>query len=451
MAWNEPGKDQDPWGGGNKKSDGPPDLDQIWQRLRSRLSKSGKSGGNGNGGNGSSGGIPGPSPKLLLLIIPVIAVIWLLTGFFVIQPGGQGVVLRFGNYTQTVTPGWHWYWPSPVGDVISVDTQRVRSASTRGIVLTKDESLAELQVSLQYRVDKPMNYLFQLTNPDRTVEQVLKSAVREVVGTSRLNQVIQEGVSPDALSDETLQNVDLKKGSDELPTGNPLANLPDDVLKAVREQQKSYPEINARSRALLPQNVSSIVQTTLNHYQAGVHIIAVNVSYAQPPEAVQSAFEEAIKAREAKERKKNIARAYAREILARVKGQKASILAQAKAYKAKKVADANGDTSRFSQLAKQYAQAPQITHQRLYLETMGEVLGAARLVLTEDGKGGPLMYLPLPGMQGQAAAGTAKTTSGQDDSNASGSTDASNPPAPSATDADGNTSSSNLRSRGRNP
>src|SRR5699024_2721058 len=145
MAWNEPGKDQDPWGRGNNNGDGPPDLDQIWQRLRSRLSKGGKGGGNGN--SGGSGGFSGPGPKLLLLAIPVIAVIWLLTGFFVIQPGSQGVLLRFGSYQHTVASGWHWYWPTPIGSVISVDTQNIRSGSTRGIVLTKDESLAEIEVS----------------------------------------------------------------------------------------------------------------------------------------------------------------------------------------------------------------------------------------------------------------------------------------------------------------
>src|SRR5699024_10177056 len=145
----------------------------------------------------------------------VIVVIWLLTGFYVVQPGEQGVLLRFGKYTQTVQSGWHWYWPTPIGHVISVDTQNVRSASTRGIVLTKDESLAEIEVSLQYRIDDAMHYLFQLTNPDRTVREVLKSAVREMVGTSRLNQVIQEGVQPEDLETEGLENVDLKESSDE--------------------------------------------------------------------------------------------------------------------------------------------------------------------------------------------------------------------------------------------
>src|SRR5699024_7785683 len=124
MAWNEPGKGQDPWGGGNNNNGGgPPDLDQIWQRLRARLSKSGN--GKRGGGNGGGGG-PSLNPLLILWLIPVIVVIWLLTGFYVVQPGEQGVLLRFGKYTQTVQSGWHWYWSTPIGNVISVDTHNVR-------------------------------------------------------------------------------------------------------------------------------------------------------------------------------------------------------------------------------------------------------------------------------------------------------------------------------------
>lgn len=443
MAWNEPGKDQDPWGG-NNKGGGPPDLDQVWQRLKARLTK--KSG--GNGGGGSTGGGPGPNPALLLWLIPIVVVIWLLTGFYVIQPGAQGVLLRFGNYTHTVSPGWHWYWPSPIGRIISVDTQRVRSAKTRGIMLTEDESLAEVEVSLQYRVNKPMHYLFQLTNPDLTVEQVLKSAVREVVNTSRLNQVIQEGVSPDELADKALRNVDLKKSDSVEPNANPLRTIPDKLLPAIHKQQRAYPEIKQRSRALLPDNISKIAQTTLNHYQAGIHIIAVNVQYAQPPEPVQSAFEEAIKAREAKTRKKNIARAYAREILARAKGQKANIIAQAKAYKSRKVAQAKGAASRFTQLVEEYEQAPQVTRRRLYLETMGQVLGTAKLILANEGKNGPVMYLPLPS---QAQRSSKASDQQESDTQNSSAQQQSNSDARSASQSERERNTNSLRSRGRNP
>lgn len=448
MAWNEPGKGQDPWGGGGRKNgDGPPDLDQIWRRFRARLSKGG---GNGSGSGGNTGGGSGPSPALLLWLIPVVAVIWLLTGFFVIQPGGQGVVLRFGNYMHTVTPGWHWYWPSPIGRVMSVDTQQVRSASTRSVILTKDESLAEIEVSVQYRIDNPMNYLFVLTNPDRTVEQVLKSAVREVVNTSGLDQVIQEGVEPEELDSDALRNVDLKKSKDKAPIANPLATIPKKLMPAIKKQQAAYPEIKDRSRALLPNNVSKIVQTTLDHYKAGVHVIAVNVSYAQPPEPVQSAFEEAIKAREAKERKKNLARAYARQILARTKGQKAQILAESKAYKSRKVAQATGDVARFTKLAQEFELAPDVTRRRLYLETMGQVLDNARLILTEQGKNGPVIYLPLPGMAANTNKSTGKPKAGQ--TTDSGQADA-NQDSTSASGAlaqpDSSGRSDNLRSRSR--
>jgi len=278
---------------------------------------------------------------------------------------------------------------------------------------------------------------------------VLKGAVREVIGTSRLNQVIQEGVRPEALTDEAVENVDLKKSESDMPKTDPMKNLPKDLVEAVRSQQASYPVITDRSRALLPVNVNNIVQTTLDHYEAGIHVIAVNVQYAQPPEPVQSAFEEAIKAREEKERKQNIARAYAREILARTSGQTASILAQAKAYKASKIAEAQGDTARFTQLAEQYEKAPEVTHRRLYLETMGEVLGASRLVLTEKGKGGPMMYLPLPGMQDGARNNPARQNTEQGENGFSPMTD-NDSTSSTAPDSGSSSSSNNLRSRGRN-
>ncbi len=397
MAWNEPGKGQDPWGGGNKNKggSGPPDLEQIWRRFRARFSQGG---GGGNSGGQGGGGMSGPSPKLLLGLIPLALVIWLLTGFHVVQPGEKAVILQFGRYTETVGSGWHWHLPYPIERVISVDTQRIRSASTRGIMLTKDENLVEVEVALQYRVNEAMNYLFELSNPDLTVEQALRSSVREVVGTSRLNQVIQEGVQPDALSEEALENVDLKEDSGVPPESDPMQTIDDELVEAIKRQQEGYPDIEERSRAQLPENISSILQSTLNEYDVGVSVLAVNVQYAQPPEPVQSAFEEAIKAREAEERKKNIARAYAREILARAEGQEASILLQARGYRASKVARAEGEASRFSLLLAQYEDAPQVTRQRLYLETMGEVLAGSNLVLAEEGDGGPLLYLPLQEM-----------------------------------------------------
>jgi len=451
MAWNEPGKGQDPWGGGNKNSGGPPDLDQIWRKLRARFS--GNKGGNGSG-NGNSGGAGGPSPAVFLFIIPIALVVWLATGLYVVQPGEKGVVLRFGDYAATQDPGWHWHFPYPIDRVYKVDTQQVRRVGNRAVMLTKDENIVEVEVAVQYRISDANNYLFQLREPDQTVEQVLRSAVREVVGTSRMNQVIQEGVQVDELEDRALENVDLKENSGLPQEKDALKDVDDKLVEEIKQRQENYPEITDRSRALLPENVRKIIQTTLSSYKAGVNIVAVNVQYSQPPEQVQSAFEEAIKAREEEERKKNIARAYARDIVARAQGEQARIMLDARGYKAQKIARAKGDASRFTELLTQYEKAPDVTRERLYLEGMTEVLGNANLILAEQGGGGPLMYLPLEKMLDDARRNKdAEAAANKGADSASGGDDM-NTPTSSDTNANGGRSSSNasdrLRSRDRN-
>lgn len=404
MAWNEPGKGKDPWGKGNGKGDAPPDLDEVWRRLRDRF------GGRGRGGGGGSGGAEGPDPRLFLFAIPVIAVIWLLTGFYVVQPGEQGVVLRFGGYHETTQPGWHWQVPYPVDRVTRVDIQQVRSASNSAVMLTRDENIVDVRVAVQYRVDSAHNYLFNLRSPDETVEQVLKSAVREIVGTSRMNQVIQEGVRVEELAGEELANVDLKETGEERQTGDPLKSINEELVKEIKAQQEAYPEIADRSRALLPENIRRILQFTLDEYASGMRVTAVNVQYSQPPEPVQGAFEEAIKAREEEERKKNIARAYAREIVEQAQGEAAAVVLQARGYRERKIARARGESERFSQLLDEYRRAPEVTRKRLYLETMNEVLSGTGVVLFDQDKGSPLFYLPLQELTG----GKAGVSSGKD-------------------------------------
>ncbi|ERJ18983.1 HflK protein [Salinisphaera shabanensis T35B1] len=455
MAWNEPGKGQDPWGGGNKNNgSGPPDLDQIWRKFRARMS--GNKGGSGGPESGGSGGAGGPSPAILLFIIPIALVIWLATGLYVVQPGEKGVVLRFGDYTQTQGPGWHWRIPYPVDRVYKVDTQQVRRAKNRAVMLTKDENIVEVEVAVQYRISDAMNYLFQLREPDATVEQVLRSAVREIVGTSRMNQVIQEGVQVEELEDRALQNVDLKEGSGQPAEKDALQGVDDKLVDEIKAQQESYPEITDRSRAALPENVRKIVQSTLSSYDAGVDVVAINVQYSQPPEQVQGAFEEAIKAREEEERKKNIARAYARDIVARAQGEKARIMLDARGYREQKTARAKGEAQRFTDLLAQYEKAPDVTRERLYLETMGDVLSNANLILAEQGGNGPMMYLPLEKMlndsrrnkQVENAANDGMNGSqGSDSGNSAGTADSgSNDNRPSSTSR----SSDSLRSRDRN-
>ncbi len=261
-------------------------------------------------------------------------------------------------------------------------------------MLTKDENIVDVEISVQYRISDAMNYLFQLQDPENTVQQVLRSAVREIVGTSDMNQVIQEGVQVNQLDDKALANVDLKENSGQPKKKNGLKDIDQKLVGQIKQKQNEYPQITDRSRAKLPDNVRRIMQYTLNKYNAGIQILAVNVQYAQPPEQVQGAFQEAIKAREEEERAKNIARAYARDIVARAQGDKAQMIAQAKAYKQRKINRAEGQAARFSDLLAQYEKAPEVTRERLYLETMGDVLSASHLILN-DGTSGSMTYLPL--------------------------------------------------------
>lgn len=395
MAWNEPGKGQDPWGGGNNRpgknsGDGPPDLDQIWRRLRERFA--GKKGGNGSSGGGSGRGAP--SGGFFLILIPVVVAVWLLTGFYKVNPGEQGVLLRLGQYQETVEPGLHWHLPYPVASVLKVDTQQVRGASNRAVMLTKDENIVDVEVSVQYRISNAMNYLFRLQDPENTVAQVLRSAVREIVGTSDMNQVIQEGVQVGQLENGALKNVDLKENTGKPKNKDGLKDIDKKLVGQIKKKQDEYPQITDRSRAKLPDNIRRIMQYTLDNYDAGVKILTVNVQYAQPPEPVQGAFQEAIKAREEEERSKNIARAYARDIVARAQGEKAKRLAEARGYEKRKVDRAEGQSTRFSDLLAQYRKAPDVTRQRLYLETMSDVLSASHLILN-DGDSNAMMYLPL--------------------------------------------------------
>lgn len=407
MAWNEPGKGKDPWGNGGGKDAGPPDLDEVWRRLRGRF------GGDRPGGPGGSGGANGPDARLFLLAIPVIALIWLLTGFYVVQPGEQGVVLRFGGYHVTTEPGWHWRVPYPVDQVIKVDIQQVRSASNDAVMLTRDENIVDVRVAVQYRVDNAHNYLFNLRDPDETVSQVLRSAVREIVGTSRMNQVIQEGVSPQELEDRALEGVDLKDQPEEERKLDTMGSVREELVREIQAQQQAYPEITDRSRAVLPENIRKILQYTLDDYQSGMRITAVNVQYSQPPEPVQGAFEEAIKAREEEERKKNLARAYAREIVEQAQGQAAAMILEAQGYRQRKISRATGEGERFTQLLAEYRRAPAVTRKRLYLETMNDVLRQTGVVLFDQEEGSPLFYLPLQELTGgKARASSGQTSSG---------------------------------------
>ncbi len=345
MAWNEPGGDkQDPWGGGGGGQQ-PPDLDEVVRKLQARF--------NGLFGGRKGGGGPrtGKSGGLGFIGLIVVAV-WLASGFYIVGPAERGVVTRFGAYVSPpVLPGPHWHLPYPMEQVEKVDVDQVRPASIKALMLTKDENIVSVDLAVQYRVKDPAAYLFNGRDPDLTLSQAAESAVREVVGKSQMDYVLTEGRA----------------------------------------------EVGASTQQLL--------QEALDEYGTGLEVTSVNLQDVQPPEQVQSAFEDAIRAREDEQRLKNEAEAYSNDVVPKARGAAARKIEEATAYKQSVMARAQGDASRFDALLTEYQKAPRVTRERLYLDTMQSVLSNSSKVLLDAPKGNSLMYLPIDRMlEGDKAA-----------------------------------------------
>ena len=368
MAWNEPGNNgQDPWGrrGPNQ---GPPDLDEMLRKLRERFS------GKGPGGSGGGGGGGKLIKGLLPLAVAGVVAIWLLSGFYVVDEQQRGVVLQFGQYVATTDPGLRWHVPTPIQSVERVNVTSVNALTERASMLTQDENIVDVSLQVQYRVRSAEEYLFNVRDPVRTLKEATKSAIREVVGKSDM----------------------------------------DFILTAGREA------VAARTKELL--------QETIDSYDAGLLVTEVNLEEATAPQAVQGAFADAIKAREDQERLINEAQAYANDILPRARGTAARDVERAQGYRESVVAEAQGETARFRALLTEYRQAPEITRDRLYLDTMNDVLGSTSKIMIDSKAGNSLMYLPLDQMMQSMGAVESRRQSdrnsdaGNDSSNSSGST-----------------------------
>lgn len=370
MSWNEPGRgNRDPWGGGGSGNQGPPDLDEVIKKLRGKLG--GVLGGKGGGGDGSdSGGGGGGGASIsgtgIALIVGVILLIWLASGIYIVDEGNRGLELRFGKYHRTTMPGPHWHPPYPIGTVERVNVEDVKVAEVgyqsatgdrrqkiprEALMLTQDENIIDVQLAVQYRIRDPMLYQFNFRDPDRTLHQVTESALREVVGQRRMDFVLTEG------------------------------------------------------RTEVAEEVNRLLTETMDRYETGLQIITVDVQDVQPPEPVQDAFEDAIMAREDEQRVINQANAYRNELVARARGEAARIREDAMGYRFRVVADAEGESSRFTQLVQEYQRAPDVTRQRLYLDTMSEILGRSGKVLIDPTAGDPLLYLPLDKLREGRQAG----------------------------------------------
>jgi len=351
MSWNEPGgdKNKDPWSG-RKDENGPPDLDEVIRSFQEKL------GGIFGGGKSDGGDSGGGSLKSLGYLAIGALVLWCLSGFYIVDEGTKGVEMRFGRYVATTEPGLNWHFPIPIEEVEIIDVQNVqvvevgyRSGGRQGtgsvpreaLMLTKDENIVDVRLAVQYQVKDAKDYLFNVSNPTATLKQVTESVERGVIGHNTMDFILTEG------------------------------------------------------RSEIVAEIQTEIQIVMDAYKSGVLITSVNLQDAQPPEQVQGAFEDAIKAREDKQRLINESEAYSNEVIPVARGAASRKTQEAEAYKERVIARATGEVSRFSQLLKEYKRAPVVTRQRIYLESMEQVLSNTSTVMVDVKGGNNLLYLPL--------------------------------------------------------
>ena len=329
MAWGDgQNNDQNPWRG----SDQPPDLDAVLRKLKNFF-----------GIGGSGGGTAGKRGPVLLIVLGLL-VVWFLWGIYQVDQRERAVVLRFGIYYETLGPGLHWR-PPIIDSLDIINVTELRTHSKLSSMLTRDENIVEVNLSVQYVVSSLKDYLLEIVNPDRTLIEASESALRHVVGSSSMDDVLVD------------------------------------------------------RRAEIQAEVQQRLQLYLHSYKSGLRVVKVNIQEAYPPQAVRESFDDAIKAREDKNRLRNEAEAYANSILPQARGESKRLLAEAKGYKEQVIANARGEAARFVSLHTAYRKAPEVMRQRLYIEAVQDVLNNSTKVLVDlKGGEGNLLYLPLDRM-----------------------------------------------------
>jgi len=370
MAWNEPGsgKQRDPWkdsGGGGPS----PDFDALLKRIGGFFNRLFSGGG---------------GPGIAIVAIALVWVVW--DSSAIIKANESGVVLRFGQYARTMAPGFNLKWPRPIEAVLKVDAKNVRATSDQVRMLTKDENIVLVDFNVQYTVADPQQFLFSVRDPDETVKQAAESAVREVIGSSGLSSI---------MPDQQQTQVETTKDAGDAASATPPATAPD----------AAPPPPNPSAE--LAGAAQKVLQATLNRYDTGLLVQQLNFQNVRPPQEVKEAFDDAISAREDRQRRSNEADAYAKSVIPNARGDAARILAEAEGYKAERVATADGDAQRFSLIESEYKAAPEVTRKRLYIETMQKVLAESTKVIDLSG-GKNLLYLPIdagkPGSTVEAVA-----------------------------------------------
>ena len=360
----------------NKRpNDGPPDLDQLWrdfnQRLGNLFGNRKNGGGNGNGGNGGNAGGPGFKPDMrgagigAGVIAVIVAFLWLVSGFFIVQEGQTGVVLTFGKYSHMTPAGFNWRWPTPIQshEIVNVSQVRTVEVGYRGnvknkqlqesLMLTEDENIIDIQFAVQYTLKNASDWVFNNREQGEMVKQVAETAIREVVGRSKMDFVLYEGRDKVAL------------------------------------------------------DTSLLMQQIADLYKTGVQISKVTMQGVQPPEQVQAAFDDAVKAGQDRERQKNEGQAYANDVIPRASGAASRLMEESEAYRSSVTANAQGEASRFKQVLVEYQKAPAVTRDRMYIDTMQKIFSSTTKVMVDSKGSNNLIYLPLDKLISQTAAGTA--------------------------------------------
>jgi modulator of FtsH protease HflK len=351
MALNDP-----QWG--RRGNNGPPDLDELWRRLNQRLNSVFR----GKGGGGTpqmpgAGKIGGGAGILVGLVL----LVWSFSGFYIVDASERGIVLRFGKYVETTESGprWHLPWPIESAKVVNVSGNRSVEVGYRNnvknrvpresLMITEDENIIDIQFAVQYTVKDAEDFLFENREPDGTVIQAAETAIREVVGKNKMDMLLQEG------------------------------------------------------KAEIVKDVQALMQTILDRYKTGIDVSRVTMQDAQPPEQVQAAFSDAVKAGQDRDRQTNEAQAYFNDVVPKARGTASRLLQEAEGYRQSVIANADGDASRFRQIVAEYNKAPGVTRDRLYLDMMQQLLTNTSKVVVDQKAGSNLLYLPLDKLMAQTA------------------------------------------------
>jgi membrane protease subunit HflK len=347
-----------------RPNDGPPDLDQLWREFNQRINRllRGKGGGGAGGGSSNDGDDARNAGISAGVAGAVILFLWLVSGFFIVQEGQTGIVLTFGKYSHSAQPGFNWRWPYPIQTQETVNLSQVRTVEVgyrsnvrnklarESLMLTDDENIIDIQFAVQYRLKDASAWVFNNRDQEETVKQVAETAIREVVGKSKMDFVLYEG------------------------------------------------------REKVAFDTSALMQQILDRYATGVLVANVTMQAVQPPEQVQAAFDDAVKAGQDRERQKNEGQAYANDVVPKARGAASRLMQESEGYRARVVANAEGEASRFNKVLVEYQRAPAVMRDRLYIDAMQQIFASTTKIMVDTKSNNSMIYLPLDKLIAQTAA-----------------------------------------------